>query len=113
MAKHFDRAEIFSKSMLLQTFNFLREEYPGLALEIRNLTALSQDDNKNAFELALTPEKVSEIVIALSSIAEINAISANSNREQLIDLHGTLLDWLTYAQSFMHKIDIINSSDSK
>ena len=55
--------------------------------------------------LELDVQIVSDIVTALSEIAEHAALCEVHTKEERIAIHQTLLDWLLYAQSFLNMID--------
>ena len=96
----------FSLCCLEFSFQLLREQHPTLALAIQNLTAearlkqLANSDDK-LLALDLDVQLVSDIVSALSDIAEHAAGSDEHDRDTMIAIHQTLLNWLLYAQTFL------------
>ena len=88
------------------SFLLLRKIRPSLALTIQNLIAESRhygDINTGAklITLNLDSQVVSDIVIVLSDVADQAASNNGCNKEQMVAIHQTLLDWLLYAQSFL------------
>ncbi|MEH6557136.1 MAG: hypothetical protein V7459_14340 [Oceanicoccus sp.] len=101
-----DNATQLTVDCLEFSFLLLREIRPSLALIIQNLLAESRhygDVNTGAklITLNLDSQIVSDIVTALSGVAEHAASNDGSNKEQMVAIHQTLLDWLLYAQSFL------------
>lgn len=99
-------AHFFTLESLEHCFELLRHSYPPLALIIQNHTAEYHRQAVNANQelwvsLELPVETVSDIVTALSAIAEEVAASPTANQEQRLAVHQTLLEWLMYAQSFL------------
>ena len=99
-------AHIFNLESLEHSFELLRHRYPPLALIIQNHTAeyhrQAVDPHQELWiSLELPVETVSDIVTALSAIAEDVAASPMANQEQRLAVHQTLLEWLIYAQSFL------------
>ena len=121
---------LFTRSTLAFSFRLLREDYPSLALEIQNYMmeakldncqlesrqldnidtdyneALSDADNYD-IELNLDVAEVSQIVNAISEIAERAARNEFHSKKSLISIHATLLNWLLYAQSFTQDLQTI------
>ncbi len=96
----------FSLHCLEFSFNLLREHYPALALAIQNLTAQARQNHicnseDKLLALDLDVQLVSDIVSALSDIAEQAANCNTGDKDKMIAIHQTLLDWLLYAQSFL------------
>lgn len=55
--------------------------------------------------LELDVHIISDIVTALSEVAEQAAQSDEHSKQEMITIHQTLLDWLLYAQSFLDTIN--------
>ncbi|WP_157118013.1 hypothetical protein [Oceanicoccus sagamiensis] len=103
-------ANYFSLDCLEFSFHCLREEYPSLALAVQNLLVESRLQHENnsrekLIELELDVQTVSDIVTALSEVAEHAALTEGHSKEEMIAIHQTLLDWLLYAQSFLDTIN--------
>ena len=103
-------ANYFSLDCLEFSFHCLREEHPTLALTVQNLLAETRVMHTNNTQEKLIPleldvQIVSDIVTALSEIAEHAALCEVHTKEERIAIHQTLLDWLLYAQSFLNMID--------
>ncbi|MGK0500912.1 MAG: hypothetical protein ACJAYG_002566 [Oceanicoccus sp.] len=96
----------FSIDCLQLTFQLLRANYPSLAMTVQSLQAQARHDFSNntqdkLLEIDLEVKQVSEIVAALADIANMAAEHNDSDGEQLIAIHQSLLDWLLYAQHFL------------
>ena len=105
-------ANYFSLDCLEFSFHYLREEHPSLALTVQNLLAESRSQHSHNTQDKLIPldlevQTVSDIVTALSEIAEEAAESEAHSKEEMIAIHQTLLDWLLYAQSFLDTINLL------
>ncbi len=103
-------ANYFSLDCLEFSFHCLREEHPSLALIVQNLLAETRTHHCNnsrdkLIQLELDVQAVSDIVTALSEVAEHAAQSEEHGKEEMIAIHQTLLDWLLYAQSFLDTIN--------
>lgn len=106
-------ANFFSIDGLEFSFHLLRDNYPTLALVIQNLlieTRLNHETNTldKLIELEMDVQVVSNIVTALSDMAELAANGHVDSKEEMIAIHQTLLDWLLYAQSFLNEINPLN-----
>jgi hypothetical protein len=104
-------ANYFSLDCLQISFKLLRDQQPCLALVIQNCLALprtqqnyNHQDKQVALQLEL--QQVSDIVTALSAIAESAASDSNHCKASLATIHQTLLDWLLYAQSFLVEAEV-------
>jgi Na+/phosphate symporter len=79
----------------------------NLLAETRSLH--SNNTRDKLIELDLDVQMVSDIVTALSQVAEHAAgskeHSKEHSKEEMIAIHQTLLDWLLYAQSFLETIN--------
>jgi hypothetical protein len=99
-------ANYFSLDCLQITFKLLRDKQPCLALEIQNCIVEARfehshnpQDKRVALHMGL--QQVSNIVTALSAIAESAASDSSYCKASIASIHQTLLDWLLYAQSFL------------
>ncbi|MGK0440444.1 MAG: hypothetical protein ACJA0N_000233 [Pseudohongiellaceae bacterium] len=94
------------------SFTYLRDPYPSLALTLQNQLYKSIHNPQNSkidqAQLTLTNTEASEIIIALSNIAEelTEDKLSGTEPEQLIQLRSLLLDWLIYAQSAIEALDV-------
>lgn len=110
-------ANVFSLPVLEHSFLLMRPRYPALALLVQNCTAslnTERTDNSECgwITLNLPVEAVSQIIAALSKIAEEAAANPGEPREDCIAIHRTLLDWLIYAQSFLDEMDLESPQQS-
>ncbi len=106
-------ANCFSLDCLEFSFQLLREEHPSLALIVQNLLAENRTQHSpqdKLIPLSLDVHRVSEIVTALSEVAEQVAQNEEHSKEEMIAIHQTLLDWLLYAQSFLDTINPLSIS---
>jgi hypothetical protein len=107
----------FSLDCLQLSFELLRDHNPSLALLIQNeiSTARQQqliNDQDKLIELTMDVVSVSEIVTALSKVAELSADdNSQCSKEMMIKIHQTLLDWLLYAQSFLREVAPLSLTD--
>ena len=103
-------ASYFSQDCLEFSFHCLREEHPSLALIVQNLLAESRAEHQHNMQDKLIPLEldvhiISDIVTALSEVAQQAAQSDEHSKQEMITIHQTLLDWLLYAQSFLDTIN--------
>lgn len=102
---------MFNLQVLEHSFELLRPRNPSQALCVQNLTAAlhagcyperaeCQDSRDTWVAVDLPVWIVSDIVSALSDIADQAAEGNQHSRQQKIAIHRTLLAWMIYAQSF-------------
>lgn len=63
--------------------------------------------------IKLEVQLVSNIVSALSNIAELVANTNDRNKEEKVAIHQVLLDWLLYAQTFLNEMNALTISDEE
>lgn len=103
----------FSFECLQLSFQLLRDHSPSLALLIQNEISSARqqqliNDQDKLIELSMDVLQVSDIVSALSDVAEMAADEKQCSKETMIKIHQTLLDWLLYAQSFLREVDLLS-----
>ncbi len=98
----------FSLDCLELSFQLLREQHPGLALNCQNLLADARQQHHYASQDKLIPLEfdvltVSQIVTALSETVDSSVNDGLLSKDEMIAVHQTLLNWLMYAQSFLER----------
>ena len=99
-------ANYFSLDCLQITFKLLRDKQPCLALTVQNYIVEARHQHSHNHQdkqvaLHMELQQVSNIVSALSAIAESAASDRSHSKASIASIHQTLLDWLLYAQNFL------------
>ncbi|MEE8057298.1 MAG: hypothetical protein V3T17_05615 [Pseudomonadales bacterium] len=108
----------FSLGCLEFSFHLLRSQHPTLALAVQNLIAKARlnpinNSREKVLLIKLEVQLVSNIVSALSNIAELVANTNDRNKEEKVAIHQVLLDWLLYAQTFLNEMNALTISDEE
>lgn len=108
---------MFNLQVLEHSFELLRPGHPSQALCIQNLTAVlharpytkttAHDDHRDTWiAIDLPAGRVSDIVSALSDVADSATGDGAESRREKIAIHRTLLAWMIYAQSFLDEAEL-------
>jgi len=111
-----DTVTPLSVECLESSFLLLRDIRPSLALTVQNLIAESRHYSEphprdKLITLNLDAQIVSDIVTTISLVAEQAASDDDCDKEHMIAIHQTLLDWLLYAQCFVGDVAPLKRND--
>ncbi|MFT5692284.1 MAG: hypothetical protein ACI92E_001615 [Oceanicoccus sp.] len=102
------KRRLFRCRVLNHTFMLLRKNHPFLALYVQNLLAETTHGSPAAdIETFLPAARISEIVIAISAIAEQSTNKNEASSLEVIAIHSTMLEWLIYTQNFMSNMNLL------
>lgn len=103
------RPDVFSRDSLELTFQLLRQQSSGLALDIQNQlqgTKLpymayqesQQQENCDHFRITLNAQKIGKIVDALTQLGQHCLNNPNENKGHLAILRSLIEDWMALAE---------------
>lgn len=103
------RPDVFSRDSLELTFQLLRQQSSGLALDIQNqlqgtklpyvvFQESEQQINSDHFRITLNAQKIGRIVDALTQLGQQSLEKPSQNKGHLAILRALIEDWMALAE---------------